>query len=121
MQALRTIIWVLVAIVFVSFVAINWETVPVNFWPLQDGYLHFNWPVGFVALVGLAIGFLPTWLIARANSWRLNRRIANLENSLKAATPAPPLGTSTQLGESAQPAALTPVTAPDPTPEPPAN
>jgi uncharacterized integral membrane protein len=111
MQALRTIIWVLVAIVFVSFVAINWQSVPVNFWPLEEGYLHFNWPVGFVAIIAFVLGFLPVWLLGRANAWRLNRRIANLENSLKAATPAPPLGTSTKLTEAApaaEPAALTP-------------
>jgi putative membrane protein len=111
MQALRTIIWVLVAIVFVSFVAINWQTVPVNFWPLEEGYLHFNWPVGFVAIIAFVLGFLPVWLLGRANSWRLNRRISNLENSLKAATPAPPLATTTQLTEPApavEPAALVP-------------
>jgi uncharacterized integral membrane protein len=120
MQALRTIVWVLVAIVFVSFVAINWQTVPVNFWPLEDGYLHFNWPVGFVAIVAFALGFLPMWLIARANSWRLGRRIANLENSLRAASATAPVAPSAQL---ADPAPTTPpgVLSPEPSPESPAT
>jgi lipopolysaccharide assembly protein A len=37
------------------------------------------------------------WLIARASKWALNRRIATLENSVKAATVSPPIGTSTQF------------------------
>jgi uncharacterized integral membrane protein len=100
MQALRTIMWVLVAIVFVSFIAINWQSVPVNFWPLDNGnYLHFNWPVGFVAIVAFLLGWIPMWLIGRTTKWALNRRIATLENAVKAATPSPPLATSTQLNQ----------------------
>ena len=98
MQAIRTIVWVLIAIVFVAFVAINWVSVPVNLWPRSDGnYLHFNWPVGFVAIVAYLLGLLPAWLLGRANVWRLNRRIASLENSLKAATPSAPIATTTPL------------------------
>ncbi len=92
MQAIRTIFWVLMAIVFVSFVAINWETVPVNIWPITGGnYLHFEWPVGFVALISLLLGFAPMWLLNRARVWHLNRRIASLENSLRAATAVAPV------------------------------
>ena len=100
MQAIRTIVWVVLAIVLVAFIAINWTPVSVNFWPLQDGYLHFEWPVGFIVLLAFLAGLLPTWLMHRAAKWRLNRRIATLENTVKATTPAPivpPLATSTQL------------------------
>ena len=104
MQVIRTIIWVALTIVLAAFVAINWETVPVNFWPLETGYLHFEWPVGFVALIAWLIGFVPMWLFARGAKWRAQRRIASLENSLRAATPSAPIATTTQLTEAAAPA-----------------
>jgi hypothetical protein len=37
------------------------------------------------------------WLIALLGRWRYSRRINALENSVRAATPQPPLATSTQL------------------------
>jgi uncharacterized integral membrane protein len=85
MQVIRTIAWVVVTAILVGFIAMNWNTAPVNFWPLENGnYIHFDWPVGFVALLFLGLGMLPVWLYLRAVRWRLNRRIASLENSLHA-------------------------------------
>lgn len=98
MQALRTILLLVITIVLVAFIAINWETVPVNFWPLADGnYLNFQWPVGFLVLLSYLAGIVPTWLIARAAKWRLNRRIAALENTVAANSVVAPVATSTQL------------------------
>ena len=98
MQIVRTVVWVLITIILVAFIAINWEKVPVNFWPLDNGtYLHFEWPVGIVALVFFGLGILPTWLLAKTAKWRLNRRINALENSVKANAAPPPLATTTQL------------------------
>ncbi len=101
MQFIRTAIWVFFAIVLVAFIAINWNPVRVNIWPLQDGYLHFDWPVGFIVLIAFALGLLPMWLLSKAGKWRLNRRINVLENTVKATTPTPPLATSTQLDAAA--------------------
>jgi uncharacterized integral membrane protein len=110
MQVIRTIVWVFLTVVLVAFVAINWEPVDVNFWPLDDGsYLHFRWPVGFVALVFFFLGLTPMWLLAKAGKWRLRRQISALENTVRATTttnPAP-LATATQLDDASkeQPAA----------------
>jgi lipopolysaccharide assembly protein A len=104
MQVIRTIVWVFFAVVLVAFIAINWNPVRVNFWPLSDGYLHFDWPVGFIVLFSFVLGWIPMWLLHRASKWRANRRIASLENTVKANTATPPLATSTQL----EAAALTP-------------
>jgi uncharacterized integral membrane protein len=91
MQVIRTIAWIVVTAILVAFIAMNWNRAPVNFWPLENGnYIHFDWPVGFVALLFFGLGMLPVWLYLRAVRWRLNRRIASLENSLRA--------TSTALG-----------------------
>ena len=101
MQILRTALWVLIAVIVSSFVWMNWHKSPVNLWPLEAGFLHVEWPVGIIALVFFLLGLIPTWLLAKAARWRLHRRIATLDNTLKALTPTPPLATSTQLDAAA--------------------
>lgn len=87
MKVIRTLSWIVITAILVSFIAMNWVKVPVNFWPLDDGnYIHFQWPVGFVALFFFILGVIPTWLYFRAVRWRLNRRIASLENTLRASS-----------------------------------
>jgi putative membrane protein len=97
MQVVRTIVWIVITAILVAFVAMNWEHAPVNFWPLQSGYLRFEWPVGFIALFFFLLGAVPTYLLHRASRWRLGRRIASLENSLKATSAPAPLVASTRL------------------------
>lgn len=91
MQIIRTILWVIVTAMLVAFIAMNWTKVPVNIWPLEGGnYLHFEWPVGIVALLFFLLGALPMWVVHRANRWRLKRRIHSLENTVQSsATTAP--------------------------------
>lgn len=85
MGAIRSILLILLTIALVAFIAINWAKVPVNFWPLEDGtYLHFEWPVGFIVLISFVAGVVPMWLLHKGARWQLNRRIANLENSVRA-------------------------------------
>ena len=95
MQALKTLLWIVITVILVSFVAMNWTTAPVNFWPLEDAYLHFEWPVGLTALLFFLLGLVPMWLIARANTWRLKRRIQSLETSLRAAASISPVESET--------------------------
>ena len=102
MQIIRTLTWILITIVLVAFVAMNWNKSPVNFWPLESGYLHLEWPVGVIALVFFLLGLVPMWLLHRAAKWRWQRRIATLENSVRATTISPPIATSTQLEDHLQ-------------------
>lgn len=76
------VLWLLLLAAFAGFIAMNADPARVNFWPLGPGYLHFEWPVGFVALVFFLAGFLPPWLAGRVRRWRLKRRIAALESSI---------------------------------------
>ena len=95
MQMIRTIVWMLISAVLVAFIAMNWTSAPVNFWPLDTGYLHFDWPVGVIALVFFLLGLLPTWVLAKLASWRLRRRIGTLENAVRSGSvsaPPPPDG-----------------------------
>ncbi|MEW9856273.1 lipopolysaccharide assembly protein LapA domain-containing protein [Novosphingobium sp. M1R2S20] len=92
MQVIRTLLWVTLTAILVAFIAMNWTKVPVNFWPLTGGnYVHFEWPVGVVALVFFLFGAVPMWLVHRAAQWRLKRRIHSLENTMLAvgASPSP--------------------------------
>ncbi|HQV03707.1 MULTISPECIES: LapA family protein [unclassified Novosphingobium] len=109
MQLIRTLLLLLVTIALVAFIAINWQTVPLNLWPLQDGnYVHLEWPVGFIVIISMALGFLPMWLLHKGARWRLTRRISFLENSVKSASQSAPIATSTQL-EAATPEAPPPL------------
>nr|WP_218845106.1 LapA family protein [Novosphingobium marinum] len=88
--------WIAITAILVAFIAMNWVKAPVNIWPLEDGYLHFEWPVGVIALVFFLLGFVPLWLLHRASMWRMQRRVHSLENSVRAAsTPsAAPMATT---------------------------
>ncbi|MDE2301500.1 MAG: LapA family protein [Sphingomonadales bacterium] len=87
MQIIRTIVWIAITALLVAFVAMNSEQASVNFWPLANGaYLHLQWPVGFIAIFFFFLGAVPMWLLARAGRWRMNRRLAALENSVRAAS-----------------------------------
>lgn len=91
MQVIRTIVWVVITAILVAFIAMNWERAPVNFWPLEDDYLKFDWPVGIIALFFYLLGLVPMWLFHRAGRWRMNRRITALENSVRVAAMAVPM------------------------------
>lgn len=96
MRAIRTLVWIAITAVLVAFMAINWERAPVNFWPVADGYLHFEWPVGVIALIFFLLGLMPMWLLHKGSRWQMKRRISALEHSVRAVS-APPLATTTQL------------------------
>jgi len=108
MQLIRTMLLLAGTIALVAFVAINWNPVEVNLWPLANGqFLHFVWPVGFIVLFSMLLGFAPMWLFHKGVRWRFKRRISVLENSVKSAgasSPKAPAVTS-QLAASAAPCA----------------
>lgn len=100
MQVIRTLLLILITIVVVSFIAINWQTVPLNLWPISDGkYLYVEWPVGLVFIFGILLGFVPMWLLHKGVRWQLNRRIDLMENTVKASSMGQPsaFATTTQL------------------------
>ncbi len=63
MQKVRTLIWVILTAVLVAFVAINWETVTLNYWPNGDGgYHHFPAPGGLIMIAFYFFGLIPASL-----------------------------------------------------------
>ncbi len=82
MQFLKTLFWVLLAVVLVLFGTRNWADVTLNLW----GDIQADIKIPLLILIVFLAGFLPTWLIMRAKIWSLRRRIEAVER--QTATPA---------------------------------
>ena len=100
MRVIRTIVWVLLAVALLLFSLNNWNDVEVKIW--EGLILQTKLPA--LVIVSFLIGLLPMWLLHKGARWRLNRRIANLENTVRATTATQPaaVATTTQLDAAAQ-------------------
>ena len=78
MQFLRTLFWVLLAVVAVVFAVNNWTVVPVRLW----AGLTADVMLPVLLLITFLVGFLPTWLWHRALRWRLGQRLTTSERQL---------------------------------------
>lgn len=90
MQFLKTLVIIMIAVVFVVFAYNNWQAVTVDLW----GGLELVTKLPVLLLLTFLAGFLPLWAYHRTASWRLKRRIATLEgnlarNAAPVATPSP--------------------------------
>lgn len=81
MQFLKTLFWVLLAVVLALFGSRNWSDVTLNLW----GDIQADIKIPILLLFVFLLGFLPTWLIMRARIWSLNRRIEALDRTRAAA------------------------------------
>ena len=79
MQIIRTIIWVAIIFVILTFSIFNWDTVEVNLW--ENLVLETKVPV--LVIIAFLLGLVPMWLYHRSVKWSLSRRIRSLENSIK--------------------------------------
>jgi uncharacterized integral membrane protein len=87
MQFLKTLFWILVAVVVALFARSNWTNVTLNLW----GDLQADIKVPVLLLVAFLIGLIPTWLIMRAKLWTYRRRIDAFERTRAASLPREPL------------------------------
>ena len=71
MQFLKTLFWVILAVVIVLFARANWTQVTVKLW----GGLLADVKLPVLLLAAFLIGFLPTFLIYRGRVWALKRRL----------------------------------------------
>jgi putative membrane protein len=71
MQFLKTLFWVLLAVLIALFASRNWSDVTLNLW--GDLQADIKAPV----LLGLMflLGWLPTFLLYRARVWAMRRRL----------------------------------------------
>ena len=110
MQVLRTIFWVTAVILILLFILFNvGNSADLNVWPKvgEEPPVIVAGPMWAFALGFFVLGFAPMWLLKRAQGWRLKRRIASLENSLRAASAVAPVAP----GEAAPPLAPSPADA----------
>ena len=88
MQFLKTLFWVVLAVVMVLFARDNWHVVEVNLWAGLVADIKLPILVLFAYLVGL----VPTMIVYRARIWSLQRRLDGGARANVASTPpvAPP-------------------------------
>jgi uncharacterized integral membrane protein len=77
MQFLKTLFWVLIAVLVVLFSTRNWFDVTVSLW--SDIQADIKLPI--LLLIFFLLGFLPTWSLMRARIWSHRRRIEAMERS----------------------------------------
>ena len=82
MQFLKTLFWVLLAVLVVLFASRNWSDVTLNLW----GDIQADVKIPLLMLILFGLGLLPTWLIMRARLWTMRRRLEALDRQ-RATTP----------------------------------
>ena len=75
MQFLKTLFWVVIAVLLAIVASRNWHEVTLNLW----GNLQMDIKVPVLMGLMFLIGFLPVFLVHRARLWTLKRRIEGLE------------------------------------------
>ena len=86
MQFLKTLFWVLIAVLVALFSFRNWFDVTVNLW----GDIQADIKLPILLLIVFLIGFAPTWSLMRTRIWSHRRRIEAMERSRLAAMPPEP-------------------------------
>ena len=79
MNTLRTIIWVILAVLLVVFSIFNWETTNVRFWPGM--LLETKLPV--LILGAFLLGSLPMWLAYKTTKFQYRRKLTISERELE--------------------------------------
>ncbi len=78
MQFLKTIFWVVIAVILVVFSISNWTSITITLWSglLLQTYL----PV--VIFAAFLLGLVPYFLLHRATRWTLQRKLTQVERQL---------------------------------------
>ena len=104
MQFLKTVFWVLVAVVAAIFAYNNWTPVTVMLW----GGIVLDTRLPLLLLIAFLLGLLPTLLLYRTTRWRLRRKLDSTEKALASVRNAPTAPVSASLPPSAAPIAVPP-------------
>ena len=84
MQFLRTLFWVIVAVIVVIFSVRNWTAVTIHLW----GGIEADVKLPVMLFAAFLVGLLPMFVLHRATRWRLRRRLENAERALALSTAA---------------------------------
>lgn len=111
MQFLKTLVIIMLVVVFIVFAYNNWQAVTVDLW----GGLQLVTKLPVLLVFTFLAGFLPLWAYHRTTSWRMKRRITTLEanqartamaTSAPAPVPAPSEAPDTSINDQEPESAL---------------
>ncbi|HEX8445278.1 MAG TPA: LapA family protein [Sphingomonas sp.] len=85
MQFLRTLFWVVVAVVAVIFATKNWTTTQINLW----GGIVADVKLPVLLLIAFLAGLLPPSILYLATRWRMRRRLDQAERTIAELRPVP--------------------------------
>jgi uncharacterized integral membrane protein len=86
MQFLKTLFWVVAAVIAVVFALRNWTPVTINLW----AGLQADIKLPVLVLGALLIGFLPPYALHRGTKWHMRRRIETMERNIAVQIPTAP-------------------------------
>lgn len=95
MHFLKTLFWVLVAVIVTFFAYRNWAAVTLNLW----GDIQVDIKIPLLLLLFFLLGFIPTWLIMRTRLWSYRRRLDALERTRTSTVAASPDGEREEAAE----------------------
>lgn len=75
MQFLKTLFWVLVAVIVALFASRNWTSATLNLW----GDIQASIKLPLALFLAFLLGLVPMWLRMRTKLWSADRRIEALE------------------------------------------
>jgi lipopolysaccharide assembly protein A len=78
MQFLRTVFWVVLAVLGVIFSFNNWQIVSIKLW----GDIVVDTPLPILMFGVFMLGLLPTLILHRATRWNLNRKLDSANRNL---------------------------------------
>ena len=82
MRFLKTLLWIVIAVLISLFAARNWRDVTIDLW----GNLQADIKIPILLFIAFLIGLLPTWLVFRAKLWTLTNRVVTLQREVPAPT-----------------------------------
>ena len=71
MRFLKTLFWIVVAVLVTLFAARNWRDVTIDLW----GNLQADVKIPVLLLLFFLLGWLPTLLVYRARLWQARNRV----------------------------------------------
>jgi len=86
MQFLKTLFWVVIAVILAIFATRNWNDVTISLW----GNLQADVKLPVLLALTFLLGLLPTLLILRGRIWQLRRKLALAERPAVPVAPPPP-------------------------------
>ena len=77
MQFLKTLFWVLVAVLVALFASRNWSPVTLSLW----GDIQADIKIPILLLLMFLLGLVPTWLVMQTRLWTMTRRLEGVERN----------------------------------------